>query len=90
VNIENAVVPLDSLLPDDSNPKRHSAENVTRLVSRIRAVGVLGLQLLHLLFGGASRGGEGVNGDSMRLHRRCSFRCHGPGLLPAAAGLFCG
>jgi hypothetical protein len=37
--IRSETIPLDRLLPDERNPKGHSAENIKRLVSRIQAVG---------------------------------------------------
>jgi hypothetical protein len=39
VAIQNAIIPLDSLLPDLTNPKKHNPENIRKLVSRIQAVG---------------------------------------------------
>ena len=37
--IRNEVIPLERLLPDERNPRRHSEYTVKRLVSRIQAVG---------------------------------------------------
>jgi DNA modification methylase len=37
--IQNEIIPLSRLLPDERNPRRHSAENIKRLASRILAVG---------------------------------------------------
>jgi hypothetical protein len=37
--IRSEHIALDDLLPDERNPRRHSPENIARLVSRIKAVG---------------------------------------------------
>ena len=37
--IQNEIIPLNHLLPDERNPRTHSAENIKRLASRILAVG---------------------------------------------------